>query len=282
MGVCGAPEGIQINPRSSNGGSQCEWSKAFSWARRRVSSRWLGLAADLPVKAKPVEYVKVLSLYGASFWYVPRLDTCEDHRSFVSDVWNTDSGNPRSVLALATGRPRGSDRHVELRLPRPQQRERRSAHADRVQHSAVVHGSAPVGDRCVEHAGNNSANATSLVSGALNGGADTLWVDRGFISSPASAGRIGVLRHQLVRAVRLLEHSSQVTPARSASTASPHGAVRQRRDGDHLVQGQRPGSGGRVTNLGFQRVAAAGAVAATGEWSLGNTSFDNRASRLRT
>ena len=28
-------------------------------------------AADLPVKAKPVEYVKVCSLYGAGFWYVP-------------------------------------------------------------------------------------------------------------------------------------------------------------------------------------------------------------------
>src|SRR6478609_6107425 len=26
-------------------------------------------AADLPVKAKPVEYVKVCSLYGAGFWY---------------------------------------------------------------------------------------------------------------------------------------------------------------------------------------------------------------------
>ena len=28
-------------------------------------------AADLPVKAKAVEYVRVCSLYGAGFWYVP-------------------------------------------------------------------------------------------------------------------------------------------------------------------------------------------------------------------
>ena len=28
-------------------------------------------AADLPVKAKAVEYVKVCSLYGAGFWYIP-------------------------------------------------------------------------------------------------------------------------------------------------------------------------------------------------------------------
>ena len=33
-------------------------------------------AADLPVKAKPVEYVKVCSVYGAGFFYVPGTDTC--------------------------------------------------------------------------------------------------------------------------------------------------------------------------------------------------------------
>jgi hypothetical protein len=33
-------------------------------------------AADMPVKAKPVEYVKVCSLYGEGFFYVPGTDTC--------------------------------------------------------------------------------------------------------------------------------------------------------------------------------------------------------------
>lgn len=33
-------------------------------------------AADLPVKAKPVEYVRVCSLYGAGFFYIPGTDTC--------------------------------------------------------------------------------------------------------------------------------------------------------------------------------------------------------------
>ena len=32
-------------------------------------------AADLPVKAKAVEYVKVCSLYGAGFYYIPGSDT---------------------------------------------------------------------------------------------------------------------------------------------------------------------------------------------------------------
>jgi hypothetical protein len=33
-------------------------------------------AADLPVKAKAVEYVKVCSLYGPGFYYIPGTDTC--------------------------------------------------------------------------------------------------------------------------------------------------------------------------------------------------------------
>jgi hypothetical protein len=33
-------------------------------------------AADLPVKAKPVEYVKVCSLYGAGYYYMPGTDIC--------------------------------------------------------------------------------------------------------------------------------------------------------------------------------------------------------------
>ena len=33
-------------------------------------------AADLPVKAKPVQYVKICSLYGVGFYYVPGTDMC--------------------------------------------------------------------------------------------------------------------------------------------------------------------------------------------------------------
>jgi hypothetical protein len=33
-------------------------------------------AADLPVKAKAVEYVRICSAYGAGFWYIPNTDTC--------------------------------------------------------------------------------------------------------------------------------------------------------------------------------------------------------------
>src|SRR6266436_1497231 len=33
-------------------------------------------AADLPVKAKAVEYVRICSLYGAGFFFIPGTDTC--------------------------------------------------------------------------------------------------------------------------------------------------------------------------------------------------------------
>ena len=33
-------------------------------------------AADLPVKAQPMQYVKICSLYGAGFYYVPGTDMC--------------------------------------------------------------------------------------------------------------------------------------------------------------------------------------------------------------
>jgi hypothetical protein len=51
-------------------------------------------AADLPVKAKPVEYVKVCSLYGAGFWYVPGTDTCLKIGSYVrvQTAWDAEGG----------------------------------------------------------------------------------------------------------------------------------------------------------------------------------------------
>src|ERR1700757_1494378 len=50
-------------------------------------------AADLPVKAKAVEYVKVCSLYGAGFFYIPGTDTCIKLGGYLRAdvVWNTNS-----------------------------------------------------------------------------------------------------------------------------------------------------------------------------------------------
>src|SRR6195256_5812716 len=68
-------------------------------------------AADLPVKAKPVEYVKVCSLYGAGFWYVPGTDTCLKVGSYVrvQTEWDANGGGIPIGFGAATGRQTRTD-----------------------------------------------------------------------------------------------------------------------------------------------------------------------------
>src|SRR5712671_4349159 len=62
-------------------------------------------AADLAVKAKPIEYVRVCSLYGAGFWYVPGTDTCIKIGAFVKLQLHEhmNSGGPFLMGAAANG-----------------------------------------------------------------------------------------------------------------------------------------------------------------------------------
>ncbi|NVO13969.1 MAG: porin [Rhodoplanes sp.] len=56
-------------------------------------------AADLPVKAKPVEYVKVCSLYGAGFYYIPGTDICMKMGGYVRAQYYYNTGaTPSSGL----------------------------------------------------------------------------------------------------------------------------------------------------------------------------------------
>jgi Porin subfamily len=55
-------------------------------------------AADLPVKAKAVEYVRICSLYGAGFYYIPGTDTCIKLGGFIrvdvlANTNSDDTGN---------------------------------------------------------------------------------------------------------------------------------------------------------------------------------------------
>ena len=59
----------QLEPRSRRADEKLGGAAALATA---ASAQ----AADLPVKAAPVEYVKVCSLYGAGFFYIPGTDTC--------------------------------------------------------------------------------------------------------------------------------------------------------------------------------------------------------------
>jgi hypothetical protein len=67
-------------------------------------------AADLPVKAKPVQYVKICSLYGAGFYYIPGTDTCIKIGGFLRAEMNFNANgsfNPYRVQNFdAPGRNR--------------------------------------------------------------------------------------------------------------------------------------------------------------------------------
>src|SRR6266480_5447242 len=70
-------------------------------------------AADLPVKAKAVEYVRICSLYGAGFFYIPGTDTCIKFGGYLrvdttfnaagvqdQPSWNGDSWSDESLPGL--------------------------------------------------------------------------------------------------------------------------------------------------------------------------------------
>lgn len=60
-------------------------------------------AADLPVKAKPVEYVKVCSLYGAGFYYIPGTDTCVKIGGYVRAQYYYNAGGDNAGTGALTG-----------------------------------------------------------------------------------------------------------------------------------------------------------------------------------
>ena len=72
-------------------------------------------AADLPVKAKAVEYVRICSLYGAGFFYIPGTDTCiklggyvRVDTTFNGSIYDQPAWSPAtsvSVIATATTSP---------------------------------------------------------------------------------------------------------------------------------------------------------------------------------
>ena len=100
-------------------------------------------AADLPVKAKPVEYVKICSLYGDGFYYIPGSQTCLKIAGYVrADYgYNVDTNVVQvygTRLGGAQDRFRGDITPQPAHHPPPCQCELRLPHADRVRHAAHV------------------------------------------------------------------------------------------------------------------------------------------------
>jgi Porin subfamily len=60
-------------------------------------------AADLPVKARPVQYVKICSLYGAGFYYIPGTDTCIKVGGFVRAEVDYNAGGSYGVPSPSGG-----------------------------------------------------------------------------------------------------------------------------------------------------------------------------------
>jgi hypothetical protein len=58
-------------------------------------------AADMPVKAKAVEYVKVCSLYGEGYFYVPGTDTCLKLGGYLRVQVESNAGNGGIVTGSA-------------------------------------------------------------------------------------------------------------------------------------------------------------------------------------
>ena len=75
-------------------------------------------AADLPVKAKPVEYMKICTAYGAQFFYIPGTDTCMRIGGYLradttfnggahgQPSWNGDLGQQNRFRDYFVGRSR--------------------------------------------------------------------------------------------------------------------------------------------------------------------------------
>jgi hypothetical protein len=59
-------------------------------------------AADLPVKAKPVQYVKICSLYDVGFYYIPGTDMCIKIGGWARTytVWGADGDSTNGALAM--------------------------------------------------------------------------------------------------------------------------------------------------------------------------------------
>ena len=54
-------------------------------------------AADLPLKAKAVEYVRICSLYGAGFYYMPGTDTCIKFGGYLRADTVVNTGNDMAL-----------------------------------------------------------------------------------------------------------------------------------------------------------------------------------------
>ena len=135
----GRSSGRRPNPPtgSKHGGTKMKMVKsAFLASAAGLVAMSGAQAADLPVKAKPVEYVKVCSLYGAGFYYIPGTDICMKIGGYVR--FQQSYGASAASRRAGRGDQRLQPRVPGLSVSRPRDRVVRHPPADRVRHAAHV------------------------------------------------------------------------------------------------------------------------------------------------
>jgi porin-like protein len=220
-------------------------------------------AADLPVKAKPVEYVKVCSLYGAGFWYVPGTDTCLKIGSFVREEigWN-QSGS------LVTGIATGGGQFTRTDTSQLAFRTRSDISVDlRTQ---------------TEYGTLRSYFEAGFESTGVNGGAttnDVVWFDRGFVQfAGLTAGRIR--SYFDINSPYEFAYMTQLTNGDSNTFRGLWGIAYTAQFGNGLsasISFEDGGSSDQGNNAGQSRGRGRRDVnlSAPSQWGLGTTSLDN-------
>ncbi len=94
-------------------------------------------AADLPVKAAPVQYVKICTLYGDGFYYIPGSDTCIRFSGYIRADYGYNVTGARTAQLLGCGRCARPHRQ-QLLDPASWQLLGRHADADCLRHAADV------------------------------------------------------------------------------------------------------------------------------------------------
>jgi len=225
-------------------------------------------AADLPVKAKPVEYVKVCSLYGAGFWYVPGTDTCLKIGSYIREQVEWNAGAGAAVIGLGA-----NDQASAGRMDR----------TDTSQLSIRTRAAISVDLRTqTEYGTLRSYLQGGFETNAQNGSApknDEVYFNRGFIQfAGLTAGRIRSFFDVLTFSPFTYEKGSRLSGddgskgtwgiAYTAQFGSGFSATLSLEDGGSSSQGNSAGQNSSRAHLVTD-------LSMTSQFGLGTTSYDN-------
>jgi hypothetical protein len=149
-------------------------------------------AADLAVKAKPVEYVKVCDLYGAGFWYIPGTDTCLKVGGFmrIEFNYNANGGGQQAGTPGGNAQLDGAFNRASSQLGF-RERSLTSFDARTQTEYGTLRSYFDIGQYAAPNLAGTAGTATSNFSGLANGGGITVYNSRAFLQfAGLTAGRM--------------------------------------------------------------------------------------------